>query len=251
MRQRVDITEVERATKIRAKYLRALENEEFDLLPGPTFVRSFLRTYAEYLGLDSRLLIEEFRVSYEPPEEEEAQHFTPRPPKRDDRRYDRRPPGVGWLVAAGIVAVLAIFLVIGLLAGDQGGGGGSGSGTQARTTTTKAGRADRRSRGRAKRSGRKPAARRPTTVSLRIVPAAATYVCVDRGPGQAPLFNGSIAGPRTFKGRRLRLNLGMPSASVRVNGRRVDTGGGANPVGFAFTPGGKPKPLPIGQRPCA
>ncbi len=56
MRRHIDITEVESATKIRAKYLRAMEDEEWDLLPGPTFVKSFLRTYADYLGLDSRLL---------------------------------------------------------------------------------------------------------------------------------------------------------------------------------------------------
>src|SRR4029078_13032011 len=65
MRQRIDITEVEAATKIRAKYLRALENEEWDLLPGPTFVKTFLRTYADYLGLDARNLVEEYRVRYE------------------------------------------------------------------------------------------------------------------------------------------------------------------------------------------
>src|SRR3990170_4955194 len=59
MRQRIDITEVEAATKIRAKYLRALESEEWELLPGPTFVKTFLRTYAEYLELDARLLVEE------------------------------------------------------------------------------------------------------------------------------------------------------------------------------------------------
>ena len=44
------------STKIRAKYLRALENEEFGLLPGPTFVQTFLRTYADYLGRDAQLL---------------------------------------------------------------------------------------------------------------------------------------------------------------------------------------------------
>src|SRR5947209_2442078 len=54
MRQRIDISEIEAQTKIRAKYLRALENEEWDLLPGPTFVKSFLRTYAAALGLDAR-----------------------------------------------------------------------------------------------------------------------------------------------------------------------------------------------------
>ena len=37
MRRRIDMAEVESATKIRAKYLRALESEEWQLLPGPTF----------------------------------------------------------------------------------------------------------------------------------------------------------------------------------------------------------------------
>src|SRR5919204_689290 len=66
MRQGRDIMEVEAATKIRAKYLRALENDEFSMLPGSTYVKSFLRTYAEYLGLDAQLLVEEFRAQHEP-----------------------------------------------------------------------------------------------------------------------------------------------------------------------------------------
>src|SRR3712207_7553588 len=69
MRRRIDMTEVEAATKIRAKYLRALENEEWDLLPGPTFVKTFLRTYAEYLGLDARNLVEEYKQRFERSEE--------------------------------------------------------------------------------------------------------------------------------------------------------------------------------------
>jgi len=60
MRQRIDITDMEVRTKIRAKYLRALENEEWDLLPGPTYVRSFLRTYAEALDLDAKMIVEEY-----------------------------------------------------------------------------------------------------------------------------------------------------------------------------------------------
>src|ERR671916_2206724 len=67
MRNRIDMSEVESATKIRAKYLRALENEEWGLLPGPTFVKTFLRTYAEYLGLDARTLVEEYKQRYERP----------------------------------------------------------------------------------------------------------------------------------------------------------------------------------------
>ncbi len=77
MRRRIDMTEVEAATKIRAKYLRALENEEWDLLPGPTFVKTFLRTYAEYLELDPRLLVEEYRQRFERPSTQDLTPFGP------------------------------------------------------------------------------------------------------------------------------------------------------------------------------
>jgi len=69
MRERIDVSEIEAKTKIRAKYLRALENEEWGLLPGPTFVKSFLRTYAQALGLDGKALVEEYRLSQERPNE--------------------------------------------------------------------------------------------------------------------------------------------------------------------------------------
>src|SRR5437764_4666902 len=65
MRARIDVSEIEAKTKIRAKYLRALENEEWGLLPGPTFVKSFLRTYAQALGLDGKALVEEYRLNHE------------------------------------------------------------------------------------------------------------------------------------------------------------------------------------------
>src|SRR3954466_16231294 len=73
MRHHLDIADVEARRKIRAKYLRALENEEFGMLPGPTFVRTFLRTYAARLGLDPQLLVEEVRGNYEPGNELELQ----------------------------------------------------------------------------------------------------------------------------------------------------------------------------------
>src|SRR5215212_413986 len=92
MRQKVDIADVEAATKIRAKYLRALENEEFGLLPGPTFAKTFLRTYAEYLGLDAQLLVEEYRVQHEPRGEEIAPIGATSPGGRRARRGGGRGP---------------------------------------------------------------------------------------------------------------------------------------------------------------
>ena len=81
MRARIDVSEIEAQTKIRAKYLRALENEEWDLLPGPTFVRSFLRTYAQALGLDAKALVDEYRMNYEQPSELDHQPVMS-PPRR-------------------------------------------------------------------------------------------------------------------------------------------------------------------------
>src|ERR687883_1514776 len=86
MRQRLDIADVEARTKIRAKYLRALENEEFGMLPGPTFVKTFLRTYAEMLGLDPHVLVEEYRANYEGEDELEFQPLGPPGMGRDRSR---------------------------------------------------------------------------------------------------------------------------------------------------------------------
>ncbi len=62
MREAIDITDVEAETKIRTKFLRALENEEWEMVGDDTLVKSFLRTYALHLGLDPRPLVEEFAL---------------------------------------------------------------------------------------------------------------------------------------------------------------------------------------------
>jgi hypothetical protein len=63
-------------------------------------------------------------------------------------------------------------------------------------------------------------------------------------------FEGTLESARTFRGRRLRLNLGKTAVDVRVNGKKVAIEPGPEPVGFEFTPGAT-RPLPVGQRPCA
>jgi cytoskeleton protein RodZ len=245
LRRQIDIADVEQATKIRAKYLRALENEEFDLLPGPTFVRSFLKTYANYLGLDARVLVEEYRAHHEeaPEEEPAAALATGRPPRqRELPRYERRPPPTGLIVAGGVAALLLLFLILGLTGGEERRPPEERDGAeQAADRDERRERAERRERRR--RST-------PRRVSLRIGPQGPTYVCIDRGPGQETIFEGSLASARTFRGRRLRMNLGRPSARVTVNGRRVNLGTTVAAVGFDFRPGRRPRPLPLGERPC-
>jgi hypothetical protein len=100
----LEIADVERETHIRAKYLGALEEERFDVLPGQAYVRGFLRTYAEFLGLNGGLYVDEYNEKFAPPDEEPPpiQH---RPQRRRELRLAR--PVAGTLVAlvAGTVAV--------------------------------------------------------------------------------------------------------------------------------------------------
>jgi len=57
-RKGVDLIEAELSTKVRAKYLEALENEDFDLLPNDIYTNGFLQNYANYLGLDSEKILQ-------------------------------------------------------------------------------------------------------------------------------------------------------------------------------------------------
>ncbi|HEX5980254.1 MAG TPA: helix-turn-helix domain-containing protein [Thermoleophilaceae bacterium] len=237
MRQRLDIADVEAKTKIRAKYLRALENEEFGMLPGPTFVKTFLRSYAEVLGLDPHLLVEDYRARYEPRDDSDTlKPLGPPGIARDRRRRSPSPPGPLLLAGLAVAAVLGTLLVIGLIGSDD----EPDEAVQEQTETQP--RRERRER----REEPPP----PRRVALRIAPEAETYVCIDTGEGTEVRFEGILTSPQTFRGRRLRANLGNTSVAVTMNGEPVEVGDGPDPVGFEFTPRST-TPLPLGQRPCA
>jgi hypothetical protein len=61
VRRSLTLQQVEEDTKIRVKYIQAMENEDFDVMPGATYVRGFLRTYSVYLGLDADVIVGEYR----------------------------------------------------------------------------------------------------------------------------------------------------------------------------------------------
>lgn len=111
----MDVKEAEERTKIRARYLRALEAEDWEALPGPAYVRGFLRTYGQLVGLDGEMLADEFRRRHEAPEN--AAIAASEPVLTERRRAPgSRPPSRGPLIGAvaiGLVVLLAILYSLG------------------------------------------------------------------------------------------------------------------------------------------
>jgi hypothetical protein len=229
----LDITDVEQRTKVRAKYLRALENEEWGLLPGTAFTKGFLRSYADLLGLDARLLIDEYKRQWEEPHELDVNPVRPTiGPELRDRGPTRRGR---WLVAGASVVVIALALVLvghlfgpsGISGGGTSGGsalGGTSSGTSGVTTAALASCA-RTAVGVVPRG----------CVSLRIEPAAAVYVCLvgDKRIRIDGRLLARAAGP--FHAHAFVLTLGSGAATLVVDGRRRSIAKMAGTARYAIT----------------
>jgi hypothetical protein len=108
LRQELDFPELEERTKIRPKYLRALEDERFDLLPAPTYVKGFLRSYAEALGLDGQPYVDEYNSRFTVGEDDAPLRVRHAPPPRRARG-----PRESRIAAVALVAIaIATALVI-------------------------------------------------------------------------------------------------------------------------------------------
>ncbi len=253
IRARIDISEVEARTKIRAKYLRAIENEEWDLLPGPVYVKSFLRTYGDFLGVDSRLLVDEFKRRYERPADQDLRPISSLSHERERRRRRPRLGRLGAIVLA-LIAVGAALYLVGTLGGASSStsstpsgpvaSGSSTTGTSATSHTTTA---------------HKPPAKhhrpapppKPTKVTVKLVATSTpVYVCVEDGSGKV-LIPGVIYAPGqtipTETASKLLMTFGNSAVQMKVNGKTVAVGPGA-PVGYEATPA-KTTVLPAAQRP--
>jgi cytoskeleton protein RodZ len=217
LRQGLDLAEIEQATKIRSRYLRALEEEQFELLPAQTYVKGFLKAYADQLGLDGDLYVEEFNSRYAT-EEEPVQHVR--------GGGGSWPPPVRLQSSAVLIALTAIGLAAALVvvawqfgATDEPEDipGLPPVAEQSTKETTRAQRQRQRAR--------------PAAVSRRIslVAVAANGNCwleIHRGSEAGPLlYEGTLLQGRStapFRGERLWVNVGAPSnVVIRRNGKRV------------------------------
>ncbi len=132
LRQSLDLARVEDDTKIRAKYLQALEDERFEILPSDTYVKGFMRTYAEYLGLDGQVYVDEYNSRFTAAEEPLASPSAPR------RRARSAESNIVVVALAGIVAV-AVLVVVAFAFSDGGGTPTTPNGVAPTTGATNAG----------------------------------------------------------------------------------------------------------------
>jgi len=211
LRQGIDIVEAEAATKVRTKYLSALEEERFEILPAQTYVKGFLRTYAEYLGLDGQLYVDEYNSRYARGEDENTVRTHRQSLSRERRRIESN---VLLLALAGIAAVTALVFV----AWKWGGAEQQeipGLAAQTTAATGVAGQAT-------------PTRRRVQWVSLELTATkGSSAVAVYRYRGSARgklLWDGTLEPGKSqrFVGPRLWLRVKEPqNVTARLNGRRV------------------------------
>jgi cytoskeleton protein RodZ len=251
MHARIDVSEIEAKTKIRAKYLRALENEEWGLLPGPTFVKSFLRTYAQALGLDGKALVEEYRLQHERPSESMLEPIVSTPQSRRAPRRGRQGasegPSRAYVLTVGAIGLVIVVLVVLLIAG--GGSSGKNKTTSSNVATTHASSTG------SKKTGATGAHRHVSPnaeVTLALKPTGVVYVCLI-GDGGHKLIPGLNLQPgettRTYRARRFQITLGNSAVTMIVDGVPRTVAPSSEPIGYTLTKAYGRRPLAAGHLP--
>jgi transcriptional regulator with XRE-family HTH domain len=235
-RRKIGLSEVEAAIKVRVRYLQAIENEEWDALPGGAYTRGFIRTYAAYLGLDGDRLAEDYRRSTAPPGGE-------RPPKRIEpvptgMRSDGSRLSGRLLIAA--VCLLLVAAVVGMaLAGGDG---------NSPSPSLPAKEGDSGHSGQSKVDAPAP----QPGVAMRLAATAEVWVCLLDAEEQ-PLVDGQIleegaeAGP--FRADGYEIALGNGSVTMFVDGKEAAIPESSSPVGYEIDSEGRLTALEEGERP--
>lgn len=245
VRKGLTIRDVEAATKIRTKYLEALEQDDFEVLPGPTYVKAFLRSYAAFLKLDADEMVEEYRRSQGQRREENGRlPAEPAQPTRsrniaERRRRKTRRTQRGFALV-GALAVIVVILLAWLASdwGDQDAATISpdsltspettaGSGGNANTTTTARTGASSTSASVVVTSGEN------VTMELTVTEGSCWLVVHEDSEAGAELYAGTLSagGKKTFdSSKRYWMRVGEPDVlAVSINGSPValDTAAGS------------------------
>jgi hypothetical protein len=236
-RRKLELSDVERAIKIRARYLRAMENEEWGVLPGGPYTRGFIRTYASYLGLDGERLADDFKRSEGAPEEPAGEGVLGVEPLPGARTRSRSRLS-GWIwIAAVSLALLAVMIAVGLAGGGDGGSEAPGPAEREAVE---------------ERGEQPPQAVERAGVAIELEAQAEVWVCLLDLRGE-PLIDGAILeagaveGP--FRSEGFTAAFGNGEVAIRIDGREADTPPSSSPIGYEIDSEGRLTELEEGQRP--
>jgi cytoskeleton protein RodZ len=244
-RRRIELAEVEAATRIRIGFLRAIENEEWQTLPGGVYTRAFIRTYADFLGLDGESLVDDYRQKVEgaagerDPGAEPVPVIVPVAARSSGRRGS--PPRLAWLALPALLLAAAIALPA-LFGGED--DGGEASRPSSRTAIPD---------GEAQRPAK--ATRPASGVAVRLSALAEVWVCLLDAEGR-PLVDGQIleggAEEGPFRSGSFTVSLGNGEVSMLIDGRQAEIPITPSPLGYAIDSSGRLTELSDSERPtCA
>jgi hypothetical protein len=253
----VDLEEVHAVTGIRPRYLRAIEQEDWDALPEEFYARSFIRKYAQYLDVDPEPLVEEYRRrrgTADPGGEAPTSPFA-RTTSRRAEALRRRRARQGIYAWVGVAAVLVAIVAVIVLLASAGGGGSQGPGAGGASHAQGGGRHAGAGKGGAHKgakSGAGGASELAGQVTLEIEPTAEVWACVLDAEGK-PLVDGlTLAAGETmgpFRSRSYTAAFGNGSVAVSVDGKLAHTPSTPSPIGIAVDSHGKVREIPEGERP--
>ena len=225
----IELDDVERATKIRVKFLQAMEDDRWDALPGAAYARGFLATYARYLDLDDQALVAEYKRLHEGAES--AQRISEEMlPERGSIRGSPIRPGMALLLGAVAAVALALVLVLAVFGVSDDGGDGRG-----RLSAKKHREESVNGNARPERSRAEPA-----RSSVRLRSTGTVWVCLLDGTGD-PLVNGETLnageerGP--FEAYSFDVTFGNGGVEMEVDGKPVDIPDAAEPIGYEIREG--------------
>jgi len=252
MRARIDVSEIEAQTKIRAKYLRALENEEWGLLPGPTFVKSFLRTYAQALDLDGKALVEEYRREHERSSDAMLEPIVSTPQRNRNHNRGRQPaggPSRGYMLAVGAIGTVILVLIVLLIAGGGGGPSNHTTSTTTNVATTKSHSAHRHAAHTATGTQQSSGS---SLVSLSLKTSGPVYVCLIGEGGRKVIPGLTLPADETtptYHAKRFAINLGNSSLTLYLDGTARTVPPSSEPIGYSITKAHGRQTLPAAQLP--
>jgi cytoskeleton protein RodZ len=234
----VELAEVERATKIRLKFLEAMEGDRWEELPAPVYARGFLDIYARYLGLDQQAILDEYSKTVEAEGHEPIPESVIKPGSLRQTRPVRRFRSIKLAPVAKVAAGVVVLVIIGLvIVGSIGGsddGGGKGKEKKTRENATKA-------PGPAARTTTATSTTPSGEVSVELRATATVWVCLVDESGTPLVDSETLIANETrgpFSADGFEVTLGNGSVDMTVDGEPAQIPAAAEPLVYRITPSG-------------